>query len=105
MTKRILTAFAALALVLGLVPAAALAGEAKGDTVSTFAVKGMTCGGCEVGVRTSVKKLDGVEDVKVSHTDAVATVKYESAKVTPDQIVEAIKKAGFEAKLEKTEKA
>jgi len=34
--------------------------EAEGTTTSTFHVTGMTCGGCEVGVRRVVSKLEGV---------------------------------------------
>ena len=36
-------------------------------SLATFHVTGMTCGGCEVGVRRVVGKLDGVEEVKASY--------------------------------------
>ena len=49
----------------------------KNAVVSTFEVNGMTCGGCSSGLRLQVKKLEGVEDVKVSHEDSFASVTYD----------------------------
>ncbi len=87
--------------------AAALAGsDTKATThavVSTFEVNGMTCGGCSSGLRLQVKKLEGVEDVKVSHEDSFASVTYDPDKVSPKDILKAIEKMGFEGKLQKTE--
>ena len=71
--------------------------------VSTFEVNGMTCGGCSSGLRLQVKKLEGVEDVKVSHEDSFASVTYDPDKVSPKDILKAIEKMGFEGKLQKTE--
>lgn len=66
---------------------------------SVFRVEGMTCGGCEAGVRLSVKKLDGVEKVEASYDEGRATVTYDAAKVTPEQIVTAIEELGYAAEL------
>lgn len=83
-----------------------LAGEKTAHAVlSTFEVTGMSCGGCSASVRLNVKKLDGVEGVKVSHEDGIAKVTYDPDKVTTDDIVKVIEKLGFKAKLEKTEEA
>lgn len=71
----------------------------RGKTTSVFKVEGMTCGGCEVGVRLSVKKLDGVEEVEASYEEGRATVTYDAAKVTPEQIVAAIEELGYTAEL------
>ena len=67
---------------------------------ATFKVQGMTCGGCEVGVKRVVKKLDGVVQVKASHKKGTAEVTYEPEKVTTEQIVEAIETLGYTAELE-----
>ena len=92
--------------VVALVAWSALAGE-KGDSTeaesfatSTFHVTGMTCGGCEVGVRRMVNKLEGVEDVEASHKAGTATVTYQADKVTPDAIIAAIEELGYTAELE-----
>jgi Cu+-exporting ATPase len=63
----------------------------------------MTCGGCSGAVRLALKEMEGVTDVKVSHEDNIATVAYDPNKVTAKQIVKVIEKAGFKAKLEKTD--
>ncbi len=73
---------------------------AAGDTVtSVFRVEGMTCGGCELGVKMRVEKLDGVTAVDASHEDGTATVTYDPEKMTPEVIVEAIKTLGYQAEL------
>lgn len=73
------------------------------STTSTFHVDGMTCGGCEVGVRRVVKKLDGVKQVEASHKEKTAVVTYRADKVTPDDIIAAIEELGYTAELEGAE--
>jgi copper chaperone CopZ len=72
---------------------------------STFRVTGMTCGGCEVGVEKVVKKLEGVEEVTASYGDKQAVVSYDPAKVTPQAIIAAIEKLGYQAELKQPKKA
>ncbi len=74
-------------------------------TTSTFHVTGMTCGGCEVGVRRVVKKLDGVEEVEASYKEETAVITYHPEKVTPEEIIEAIESLGYSAELKKKEGA
>jgi copper chaperone CopZ len=73
--------------------------EAEDIATSIFHVTGMTCGGCEVGVRRIVNKLDGVEDVEASHKAGTATVTYQIDKVTPASIIAAIEELGYTAEL------
>ena len=107
MRKKISVAVATSIAVLALLVVAAsslnvVAGDP--DTVtSVFKVEGMTCGGCEAGVRISVKKLDGVEKVEASHEEGLAKVTYDPEKVTVEKIKAAIEKLGYSAELEKTE--
>ena len=104
MKSNLVKAFAVLALVALVAPAApAFAGE-EGKVKSTFAIDGMTCGGCSAKIRLSVKDLDGVADIKVSHDDGMATVVYNAEKVSAEKIGETIEELGFKVKLEKTEK-
>lgn len=70
-----------------------------GVTTTTFQVTGMTCGGCEVGVRRVVKKLEGVETVEASYEAGTATVTYNAGEVTPDDIIAAIEELGYTAEL------
>ncbi|MFQ5740265.1 MAG: heavy-metal-associated domain-containing protein [Acidobacteriota bacterium] len=68
---------------------------------ATFEVTGMTCGGCAVGVKMAVKKLEGVHKVEASYQEGQAVVWYDPAKVKPDQIVAAIENLGYQAELRK----
>jgi copper chaperone CopZ len=70
-----------------------------GLTTTVFKVDGMTCGGCEVGVKVAVKKLDGVEKVTASYKDARAAVTYDRSKVTVEEIEAAIEKIGYSAEV------
>ena len=72
----------------------------SGNITTAFEVEGMTCGGCEVGVRMTVEKLDGVEDVEASHEQGRAEVTYDPAKVTTDQIIAAVETLGYQAEVE-----
>jgi len=72
---------------------------------SIFQVEGMTCGGCEAGVKLAVKRLDGVVSVEASYEEKRATVVYDGTKVTPQAILKAIEKLGYSARLVETKKA
>lgn len=76
-----------------------MADEGAEKTVALFAVDGMTCGGCEAGVRVKVGKLDGIEKVTASYREGRAEVTYDPAKVTPEGIIAAIEELGYTAKL------
>lgn len=67
---------------------------------ATFRVDGMTCGGCEAGVKTALKKLDGVHEVEASYTKGNTRVTYEPAKIEPEKIKAAIEQLGYQARLE-----
>lgn len=107
--KHVLSVAAALAIAV-LAAWAALAGDepAEGEpetTTSVFKVTGMTCGGCEVGVRRVVNKLDGVEEVEASYEEGTAAVTYRAEAVTPDDIIAAIEELGYTAELVEGEEA
>jgi len=65
----------------------------------SFNVEGMTCPSCSVAVRTALKKVDGVQDAKVSVSDKRATVDYDPRKATPQQMVDAVNHLGYRASL------
>lgn len=62
-----------------------------------FKVKGMTCGGCVIGVRTVLTRLPGVSKADVSYEQQRATVTYDDTKVTAEQMIAAIKTLGYTA--------
>ena len=61
----------------------------------SFKIKGMTCASCVNRIETQVKKLSGVIDINVSLATETAYVKMSSLEIAA-QVVEAIKKSGYE---------
>ncbi|MBI3185952.1 MAG: heavy-metal-associated domain-containing protein [Myxococcales bacterium] len=82
-------------------PARAEAAPAKeaaaGIKTATLSVEGMTCASCTVTVRMSLKKLDGVKEATVKLDERRAIVQYDPAKLTPQQMADAVTKAGYKA--------
>ncbi|REJ33488.1 MAG: heavy metal-binding protein [Bacillota bacterium] len=60
-------------------------------------VDGMTCAHCKAAVEKAIKEVLGVEDVEVSLDDGFAVVR---GSAEPKELVEAVKEAGYEAKVE-----
>ena len=85
---------------IGAVAMTVAADDSKPDqTTTVFAVEGMTCGGCELGVKMAVRKLDGIEKVTASHEEGRATVTYAPSKVSAEDIEAAIEKIGYQAEV------
>ena len=62
----------------------------------TLEIDGMTCGGCMHIVRTALGAIEGVEIKEM--TLSTAEVAYDSADVSHDVIVEAIRGQGFDVR-------
>lgn len=62
-------------------------------------VEGMTCSTCKVAVRTALSKLDGVKDANVDVAQKSATVEYDPTKLSPQQMVDAVNRLGYQASL------
>lgn len=62
-----------------------------------LAVGGMTCGGCALGVRTALNRLDGVTRTEVSYDDARAVVTFDPARVDAATMIGAIGELGYTA--------
>jgi copper chaperone CopZ len=64
----------------------------------TLKVEGMTCAGCEAGVKLAAKAINGVHDAKASFKSGTADITYDPTKTTPDAIAKVItERSGFEA--------
>lgn len=72
---------------------------AKATKLATIKVEGMTCGGCAVGVRTALERLDGVAEARVSYEDERAVVTFDPARVGTDRILESIREFGYTVTL------
>lgn len=66
-------------------------------TIKTFSVQGMTCQGCVKTVEKVVSNLNGVSQVRVNLAEGKAEVDYDEHRVKPQEIIEAIENAGFDA--------
>lgn len=74
------------------------AAEAKAASV-TLVVEGTTCGGCATHIEETLAKLDGITEGKASHEQARVWVTYDPAKLKPADVIQAIEKAGYKARL------
>ena len=66
-------------------------------TKKSVKIQGMTCASCAQAVERVTKKLEGVEDASVNLATEKMNVSFDDAKLSFDDIKEAIKKAGYDA--------
>lgn len=65
-----------------------------------YDITGMTCASCSAAVERVTRKMDGVEESNVNLATNKMTITYDEEKVSPDDIVQRVEKAGFGAQLE-----
>ena len=68
-------------------------------TKVTIPVTGMHCAACQARVQSTLAKTPGVEDASVNLMLHNATVRYDDTRVSPEQLVDAIKSTGYDASL------
>lgn len=72
----------------------------KATHTATVKIEGMTCASCSVTVRTAVNKLSGVASIEVDVAKGSATVKFDSAQVSAEDIAKKITDAGYASTVE-----
>ncbi len=60
-------------------------------------VTGMTCTGCTTRIRAALLALDGVVSAEVTLSPAEARIEYWPDEVTPQDMIDAIARIGYEA--------
>ena len=85
----------AIMLAMMLAPTAVMAAE----MTVTLAVENMTCATCPIAVRTAIKAVLGVKDVKVDFAQKFAVVVFDDTRTNVDKLAEASRNAGFPATL------
>lgn len=65
----------------------------------TYVITGMSCAACSAAVERVTKKLDGVEQSSVNLTTGKMSILYDEKKVTSEDIIAKVEKAGFHAKF------
>lgn len=69
-----------------------------GGSRVTIPVEGVDCAACILGIRSALKKLEGVKAVEGGKDDSkTVVVTFEPGKVKPAQMVEAINGLGYKA--------
>jgi copper chaperone CopZ len=63
-------------------------------------VSGMTCGHCASAVEKALTTRPGVRNATVHLNASAAEVEYEPAEVSPEQLVSAVKGAGYDAAID-----
>ena len=63
-----------------------------------FAVTGMTCAACAAHVERAVSQLPGVQSAAVNLMLGRLNASYDESKVTSDQIIDAVIRAGYGAR-------
>ncbi len=66
----------------------------------TYIIKGMTCASCSSAVERVTRKLEGVSESNVNLATNRMTITYEERALTPQDIMERVERAGFEASIE-----
>lgn len=62
-----------------------------------YNIEGMSCAACSSAVERVTRKLEGVKESNVNLTTAKMTISYDEGSVTPELIMEKVKRAGFTA--------
>ena len=62
---------------------------------TTLNIEGMSCEHCVMTVFKALRSLTGVVDVEVSLANKNARIKYDEAKVSPDEMATMIVNAGY----------
>ena len=63
-------------------------------TKQQFKIEGMHCASCAVNIENTLKKKTGVKDAAVNYANEKAYVEYDTDKVAPKHLAEAVKNAG-----------
>lgn len=69
-----------------------------------YDVEGMTCVTCTLTLKTAVKRLKGVQDVKASVEKKNAVVQYDTKQTSPDAVKTAIDNVGYKATVRECKK-
>ena len=73
------------------------------ETTVTVKVLGMTCTMCALTIEKQLLDQEGVTRASVNFALAQATVTYDSNRISPKQLVQAIRDVGYDVDIERTE--
>lgn len=82
--------------IMSILTSVVLASEIKSVTLK---IEGMTCITCPPAVKKAISRIEGVQSVQVSFWKGVAYVQYEEGKVTVEDMIRAVERIGYKARL------
>lgn len=65
-------------------------------------IGGMTCASCSSSLQRALRSTQGVDSASVNLVDESAAVSFDSGKLTPEGVVEAVVRAGFRGRVQDT---
>ena len=68
-------------------------------TKKTFKVLDMHCANCSMKIESIEDDLPGISDINASYHKQQVVIDYDESVVSDDQIIEAVKKKGYQAVL------
>ncbi|MGB9587578.1 MAG: heavy metal translocating P-type ATPase, partial [Armatimonadota bacterium] len=68
-----------------------------------FSITGMSCAGCASRIERGLSRLDGVESAVVNFATERATITYDSNKIRPADLIQAIRDLGYDVMTEEAE--
>ncbi len=71
----------------------------------SFPITGMHCAGCSANVERTLNRTHGVVQATVNLANAMASIEYNPAETSPQQIKEAVQAAGYDMLIEDAEEA
>ena len=63
----------------------------------TFKIPDMTCSNCAMKLESLEDDLNGVKEINASYHRLEMVIEYDESKLTDDQIIDAVKKKGYQA--------
>ncbi len=70
---------------------------ATSTTRTVLRAEGFSCPSCVAKIEKQVRRLDGVERVRVQFASSRIEIDHDAGRVTVDQLVAAVAKAGYRA--------
>lgn len=64
-----------------------------------FKIIGMHCSSCAMTIDMDLEEVDGIKNAKTSYAKQETEVEFDSGKVSDEQIIETIKKSGYQASI------
>ncbi len=62
-------------------------------------ITGITCAGCSNHVSNTIKNIEGVIGQTVEYPEDFATIRYDTLKTDPTEMIKAIEKVGYKAEI------